>query len=261
MKLTHLVLFVMAGAVAATAQVHATTPAKAKPAATAAKAHTAASPAAKPASGPPAIAGVKKTAFSLTYQDIKVGAGPEAEPNKMYTVNYTGWRAKDGVKFDSSLDHRMPVKDADGKPVLDADGKPKLGDPQPLTFPQGFGRLIPGFDQGVDGMRIGGKRRLFIPWQLAYGFRDIPGQGTDHPGIPAKSDLIFDVELVSVADLPAQNAAPGMPPHGASTPGHAPEHPAASPNGTASAPGIPVHTPTPAEKEATQGTSQPKENN
>ena len=258
MKFAHLVLFVLVGAAAVAAPAYATTPAKAKSAVTAAKPHTATPAAAKNASGPPAITGVKKTAFSLTYEDIKVGAGTVAEPNKMYTVNYTGWRAKDGVKFDSSFDHRAPEKDADGKPVLDADGKPKLGEPQPLTFPQGFGRLIPGFDQGVDGMRIGGKRRIFIPWQLAYGNRSIPDHDAGHPGIPAKSDLIFDVELLSVADLPQQNAAPGMPPQGASTPGHAPAHPAASPNGTASAPGIPVHTPPPAEKDATEGTSHPQ---
>jgi peptidylprolyl isomerase len=260
MKLTHLVLFVIAGAAVATAQTSAKPASKAatkaKPAVAAAGTHTASPVAAKHLAGPPAITGVKKVAFSLAYEDFKVGAGPVAEPNKMYTVNYTGWRAKDGVKFDSSFDHRMPVKDADGKPVLDADGKPKLGDPQPLSFPQGFGRLIPGFDQGVDGMKIGGKRRIFIPWQLAYGTRNIPDHDAEHPGIPAKSDLIFDVELVSVADLPEQNSAPGMPPHGASAPMHAP-HPTASPNGTASAPGDPVHTPPPAEKDATQ----PKPNN
>jgi len=55
------------------------------------------------------------------------------------------------------------------------DGKPKLGDAQPLSFPQGYGRLIPGFDQGLDGMKIGGKRRIFIPWQLAYGAKGRAG--------------------------------------------------------------------------------------
>jgi len=184
--------------------------AAAKPAATAAT--TAAKlPLGVPAPGIPAVKTVKKTAFTLQYQDIKIGTGPDAEPNKLYKVLYTGWRAKDGVKFDSSADHPgPPVKDKDGKPVLDADGKPKLGDPQPISFPQGMGRLIPGFDQGFGGMKVGGKRRLFIPWQLAYGNRDMPDHGPDHPGIPPKSDLIFDVELVEVADLPAPPARPGM---------------------------------------------------
>jgi peptidylprolyl isomerase len=152
-----------------------------------------------------------KTAFSLRYQDIHLGTGPVAEPNKLYKVLYTGWRAADGVKFDSTDDHpRPPVVDKDGKPVLDADGKPKQGDIQPMAFPQGMGRLIPGFDQGVAGMRIGGKRRLFIPWQMAYGTHAIPDHGPGHPGIPAKSDLIFDVTLVAVDELPAPPARPGM---------------------------------------------------
>jgi peptidylprolyl isomerase len=72
-----------------------------------------------------------------------------------------------------------------------------------------MGRLIPGFDQGFNGMRVGGKRRLFIPWQLAYGTRNLPDQPAKdnqpaHVGIPAKSDLIFDVELVDVGEMPQQ---------------------------------------------------------
>jgi len=215
MKRIVLILLMAACTAAASAQTQtkAAAPsakAAAKPAATAAT--TAAKlPLGVPAPGIPAVKTVKKTAFTLQYQDIKIGTGPDAEPNKLYKVLYTGWRAKDGVKFDSSADHPgPPVKDKDGKPVLDADGKPKLGDPQPISFPQGMGRLIPGFDQGFGGMKVGGKRRLFIPWQLAYGNRDMPDHGPDHPGIPPKSDLIFDVELVEVADLPAPPARPGM---------------------------------------------------
>jgi peptidylprolyl isomerase len=156
-----------------------------------------------------------KSAFSLRYKDYKIGTGAEAEPNKMYKVHYTGYlgnngRADDGHKFDSSFDHPgQPEKDKDGKPVLGPDGKPKLGDPQPMTFPQGMGRLIPGFDQGFNGMKIGGKRRLFIPWQLAYGAKGRPGPDAAHPGIPPKADLIFDIELVDVADLPAPPQRPG----------------------------------------------------
>jgi len=164
----------------------------------------------------PAVHGMVKTAFSLRYEDIKIGTGADAEPGKLYKVKYTGYRWADGVVFDSTDMHRRPVLDKDGKPVNGPDGKPQLGDPEPMQFPQGMGRLIPGFDQGFAGMKIGGKRRIFIPWQLAYGTREIPERGPDHPGIPAKSDLIFDVELVDVSDLPVRNAMqPGPPRPGA----------------------------------------------
>jgi peptidylprolyl isomerase len=232
MKSTALV-FCLAAAVAAHAQTAA------KPAThTATTARTASA-----ASGPklppniPMVHGIVKTAFSLKYEDIKVGTGPEAEPIKMYKVKYTGWRAADGVKFDSWDEHPAPVLDADGKPVMGDDGKPKTGDPQPASFPVGIGRMIPGFDQGFIGMKVGGKRRLFIPWQLAYGTRAMPDHGADHPGIPAKSDLIFDVELVEMTDL--QMAPP---------PGHA---------GQTGTPGIPVHPPTPAQSAPAGSPSTP----
>jgi peptidylprolyl isomerase len=151
----------------------------------------------------PRGAAAKMVLFSLRYQDISIGTGTEAEPLKTYRVIYTGYRAADGVKVDSSSDHRSPILGPDGKPEMGADGKPKLGDPQPFSFPQGMGRLIPGFDQGFAGMRAGGKRRLFIPWQLAYGVRGIPDR-PGHPGIPPKSDMIFDVELVDVSETPPQ---------------------------------------------------------
>ena len=116
----------------------------------------------------PAVKGILKTAFSLKYQDVKIGAGAIAEPNKVYQVHYTGWLAADGRKFDSSHDHpASPVIDSTGKPVMGADGKPKQEAGQPIRFIQGVGRVIPGWDQGFEGMKIGGKRRLFIPWQLA----------------------------------------------------------------------------------------------
>jgi peptidylprolyl isomerase len=189
------------------------------------------------------IAPQKKVAV-LSYQDIKIGTGAEGEAGKLWHVKYKGWRADDGVVFDNWEDHKQPVRDKDGKPEMDADGKPKMGDPEPLVFPQGMGRLIPGFDSAVAGMRIGGKRRLFIPWQLAYGMRAMPDQ-PGHPGIPAKSNLIFDVELVSVTDMPPMPARPmrptpppgagGAPPPGAPK-GATPGAPAAPPNGTAPAP-------------------------
>ena len=209
MKTAVLFLCLVATAGAQTASKPATAP-SATPHSTTTHTAAAASGIKLPPGIPPGH-GLLKTAFSLKYQDLKIGTGPEAELNKLYKVHYTGWRAADGVKLDSSYDHKQPVMGKDGKPELDADGKPKMGDAQPMAFPQGMGRLIPGFDQGVAGMHIGGKRRLFIPWQLAYGTRAIPDRGADHPGIPAKSDLIFDVELVDVADLPTPPQRPQMP--------------------------------------------------
>lgn len=195
-------------------------------------------------SGVPPARGAVKTAFSLRYQDVKVGSGADAEPNKIYKVLYTGWLAADGHKFDSSADHRPPVLDKDGKPALGEDGKPKLGDPQPLSFPQGFGRVIPGFDQGFAGMKVGGKRRLFIPWQLAYGAHGRPGPDPAHPGVPAKADLIFDIELVDVADMQMPSGHPGMmPPRPGTLP---PGHPVMPPSqGTPTQPGAPGSTSTP----------------
>jgi peptidylprolyl isomerase len=192
---------------------------------------TAASSAIKLPPGVKPVKGLLKTAFALKYQDFAIGTGALAEPGKIYKVHYTGWLASDGTKFDSSYDHRAPVMDKDNKPVNDEDGKPKLGDPQPLSFPQGRGRLIPGWDQGFEGMKVGGKRRLFIPYQLAYGAMGRP------PKIPAKSDLIFDVELVDVTDAPAQTM-PGarmMPQRPGGAPGAAP----------GSAPGAPGAVPAP----------------
>jgi peptidylprolyl isomerase len=190
MKRTALILILAASTTAAIAQ----TPSKPADVAHKAAAETL-------SSGIPPVKGAEKTLFTLRYQEIKIGAGAEAEPYKLYTVQYTGWLAADGHKFDSSYDHpRHPVLDKDGKPVMGADGKPEQGPAEPIRFPQGFGRVIPGFDQGFKGMRVGGERRLFIPWELAYGAMGRPGPDADHPGIPPKADLIFDVELVGVTD-------------------------------------------------------------
>lgn len=215
MKHTVLILFLAASTTAATAQTAA------KPAAPATAVHHTATTtsAVKLPPGVPPVRGIVKTAFTLRYEDIKPGTGADAEPNKMFKVLYTGYlgsngRDDDGKKFDSSDDHRQPVKDKDGKPVMGDDGKPKLGDAQPMAFPQGMGRLIPGFDQGFAGMKVGGKRRIFIPWQLAYGAKGRPGPDPAHPGIPPKADLIFDVELVDVADMPTPPTRPNMPPGG-----------------------------------------------
>lgn len=200
--------------------------------------HSAAANGVKLPPGVPPAHAVVKAAFSLRYQDIRLGTGAEAEPNKTYKVHYTGWLAADGHKFDSSYDHRTPVLDKDGNPALDADGKPKVGEAQPISFPQGFGRVIPGFDQGFTGMHVGGKRRLFIPWQLAYGARG-------RPGIPPKADLIFDIELVEQSDLDMQmpQGHPGMGVHGMQHPPTGtpnPSHPTTStPTGTNGNPAAP----------------------
>jgi peptidylprolyl isomerase len=223
---------------------------KAKPATGAAKPATAATksantayaliPVVKLPAGLPLVKGPRKTAVALQYQDIKVGTGEDAEPGKLFKVLYTGYLADNGTIFDSSEKHRTPVLDKDSKPVLGEDGKPKLGAPEPMSFPQGMGRLIPGFDQGFVGMKVGGKRRIFIPWQLAYGTRAIPDHGADHPGIPTKSDLIFDVELVGISDAPMPPNHPGM---GGMPGGHPPMPGMNTPR--PGAPGVPPAPPQP----------------
>jgi peptidylprolyl isomerase len=213
------VLFLAACASAAFAQTPAAKPATAaKPASSttkqaATKPATAAAASAPepqpwiklPPGVPRVVHGLVKMPFALRYEDIKVGTGALGESGKIWHLKYTGWRAADGIKFDSWDDHKQPKMGSDGKPVMGPDGKPVMGDPVPIAIPQGMGRVIPGFDYGLEGLKIGGKRRIFIPWQMAYGTHAIPDR-PDHPGIPAKSDLIFDVELVDVTDMP-------QPPH------------------------------------------------
>jgi uncharacterized damage-inducible protein DinB len=118
----------------------------------------------------PEVTGKVVDAAIFRYVEIQDGGGEPAMPGQQYTVNYTGW-LRDGTKFDSSV------------------GK------DPLTFIQGRRQVIAGFDVGFEGMKVGGKRRVFIPYQFAYGEK---GRGK----IPAKAELIFDLELVSVRDVP-----------------------------------------------------------
>ncbi len=149
----------------------ATTAAARARAASLAQAKTAAAePAPALPPGVPAVEGKLATAFALRYVDSKIGDGEQVTPGEFITVHYTGWLASNGTKFDSSVDRGTP-----------------------FTFPQGMHRVITGWDQGFAGMRIGGKRRLFIPYQLAYGDDGRP------PVIPPKSDLIFDIELVGAS--------------------------------------------------------------
>jgi len=184
-----------------------------------------------------------KMPFALRYEDITIGKGAEGEAGKLWHLKYTGWRAADGVKFDSWDDHKQPAIGPDGKPELGPDGKPKMGDPVPIAIPQGMGRVIPGFDYGLDGMKIGGKRRIFIPWQMAYGTRAMPDRperpgSPASPGIPAKSDLIFDVELVDVTDVP-QSPHPQMPGNRPMPPGVPHPGAGAQPNAAPASPAAP----------------------
>jgi peptidylprolyl isomerase len=222
-----------------------------KSAATSAKA---AAPADKLPAGARVFKGEKKTlyAISVRYQDDTVGDGAAAEPGKALKFHFTLWTAgADGVKFDSSLDHPgQPQKDKDGKPVLGDDGKPKLGDPQPMSMIMGQGRPLPGWDMGAEGMKVGGKRRIFIPWQLGFGAHEIPASGTARPAVPGKTDLILDLELMDVADAPQPPQRPAMgagmhPPMG----GPMGAHPMPGAPGTPAAPGaatVPPATPAPA---------------
>ena len=120
-----------------------------------------------------ASAELQSMAAGLQYTDSVVGTGAEAKSGKQVKVHYTGWldagQAKKGKKFDSSLDRK-----------------------EPFMFSLGAGMVIKGWDEGVAGMKVGGKRTLYIPSALGYGARGAGGV------IPANASLIFDVELLSV---------------------------------------------------------------
>lgn len=125
------------------------------------------------AATPPPLSGTP-TAVALTgglqYIDIKVGTGPAAQTGSTVSVQYTGWLASNGQKFDSSYDHGG----------------------QPFSVTLGQGQVIPGWDQGLVGMKAGGTRRLLIPPALAYGANGQP------PTIPANATLLFDVTVISI---------------------------------------------------------------
>ena len=120
----------------------------------------------------PAVEGRPSELAALRYIDTVIGTGAPAAAGKRYIVHYTGW-LKDGTKFDSSVDRN-----------------------ETFQFVQGRRQVITGWDIGFEGMKVGGSRRLFIPYELAYG-----EQGTGP--IPGKAELIFDVELINVLDAPA----------------------------------------------------------
>ena len=108
------------------------------------------------------------TASGLKYTDVKVGTGPTAQAGQTASVHYTGW-LMDGKKFDSSVDRK-----------------------DPFSFRLGAGQVIRGWDEGVAGMQVGGKRVLIIPPDLGYGARGAGG------AIPPNATLKFEVELLGV---------------------------------------------------------------
>lgn len=115
---------------------------------------------------------VKTLPSGLKIEDVTVGKGTEAVKGKSVNVHYTGWIWKDnakGTKFDSSVDRGSP-----------------------FSFSLGVGQVIAGWDEGVAGMKVGGKRTLIIPSKLGYGERGAGGV------IAPNSDLVFDVELLGV---------------------------------------------------------------
>lgn len=108
------------------------------------------------------------TASGLIVEEIETGSGDVATKGQMVSVHYTGWLT-DGTKFDSSKDRN-----------------------DPFNFPLGAGHVIKGWDEGVQGMQVGGKRKLTIPPALGYGARGAGGV------IPPNATLVFEVELLKV---------------------------------------------------------------
>jgi peptidylprolyl isomerase len=112
------------------------------------------------------------TSSGLQFADLKAGTGASPRPGQICIMHYTGWlyqNGKKGAKFDSSVDRG-----------------------QPFEFPIGTGRVIRGWDEGVSGMKVGGKRVLIIPPELGYGARGAGGV------IPPNATLMFEVELMGV---------------------------------------------------------------
>lgn len=126
----------------------------------------------------PPVEQAPQTAYTMQYVDVTTGTGEPALAGQRYKVHYTGWLKADGRKFDSSVDRN-----------------------EPFYFVQGKRQVIAGWDTGFAGMKVGGKRRLIIPYPLAYGEKGSGGT------IPGKADLVFDVELLGVETVKETPAA------------------------------------------------------
>jgi FKBP-type peptidyl-prolyl cis-trans isomerase len=113
---------------------------------------------------------IVKTDSGLQYQDLKVGTGDAAKKGDTVEVHYTGWLKENNKKFDSSVDRK-----------------------EPFEFKLGANMVIKGWDEGVQGIKVGGKRKLIIPPELAYGKR-----GAGNGLIPPDAVLIFEVELLKI---------------------------------------------------------------
>ncbi len=125
-------------------------------------------PSSESAPAPASASAAAPKPAGLVKEDIKVGTGPEAKAGDQVSVHYTG-TLTDGTKFDSSRDRN-----------------------EPFEFALGAGQVIKGWDQGVAGMRKGGKRKLTIPSELGYGAHGSP------PKIPPDATLVFDIELLAI---------------------------------------------------------------
>ncbi|HYT11850.1 MAG TPA: FKBP-type peptidyl-prolyl cis-trans isomerase [Candidatus Nitrosopolaris sp.] len=121
----------------------------------------------------------------LQYIDLTVGTGAVVHGTDIVTVQYTGWLNAGGSKFDSSRDRN-----------------------QPFTVPLGQGQVIPGWDEGIPGMKVGGKRKLIIPAALGYGSAGQQDQQSGAYIIPPNAVLVFEVEVLSVKPGPSPSPIP-----------------------------------------------------
>ncbi|HEY4888590.1 MAG TPA: FKBP-type peptidyl-prolyl cis-trans isomerase [Candidatus Dormibacteraeota bacterium] len=132
----------------------------------------------------------------LKYIELTVGTGTAAQSGDNITVQYTGWLSTGGQPFDSS----------------------RQAGRTPFTVQIGRGQVIPGWDEGIPGMKIGGKRKLIIPGALAYGTAGQTDPNTGAVIIPPNATLIFDVELLGTAPGPSPSPVPSPSPSPSPTP-------------------------------------------